>query len=92
MDKIAAIISSAVSLGAASALMQLGVTSGELSFRKAREVYGAWFVRAVREGRITPVHVADGNGLQAYSVKDILSLKVEDAARAELYLKQSKRQ
>ena len=89
MNTIAAIIDASCQLGAATTLKQLGLTAGELSFRKAREVYGAWFTKAVKDHRLHPVHICDGNGKQVYSVTDILALKVEDAARAELYLKQS---
>ena len=89
MKTIADIIDASVRLGTASTLKALGLTAAELSFRKAREVYGAWFVKAVKDHRLAPVHICDGNGKQIYSVTDILALKVEDAARAELYYKQS---
>ena len=36
------------------ALTTLGISSGEISQRRARDIYGKWFVDAVNSGRITP--------------------------------------
>ena len=81
------LIQSAIELGTARTLEVLGVSSGEVSQRKARDTYGKWFVDADRAGRIAPCRVDNGrNGTRHYRVVDILALKVEDHARAELKL------
>ena len=78
MDRnLNALIQTAVELGTARTLEVLGVSSGEVS------------QRADRAGRIHPCRVDDGrNGTRHYRVVDILALKVEDHARAELKLHQ----
>ena len=84
-----ALIQAAVELGTARTLEVLGVSSGEVSQRKARDTYGKWFLDADRAGRIRPCRVDDGrNGTRHYRVVDILALKVEDHARAKLKLYQ----
>lgn len=81
------LIETSVELGTARTLEVLGVTAGEVSQRKARDTYGKWFTDADRAGRITPCRVDQGrNGTRHYRVVDILALKVEDHARAELKL------
>ena len=53
--------------------------------RKARDVYGKWFVDAVNNGRIFPCRVEDGRtGTKWFKVSEILALKADDIARAEL--------
>ena len=85
MENLERIIRTSVELGTARTLELLGVTSGEISQRKARDTYGKWFVDADRAGRIRPSHVDEGrNGTRHYRVVDILELKVKDSARAEL--------
>lgn len=79
------LIETCVELGAARTMETLGVTSGEVSQRRARDVYGKWFTDADRAGRIRPCRIEDGRaGTRWYRVVDILSLKAADAARAEL--------
>ena len=82
------LISSAVALGAAWANITAGRHSGELSARQARQIYGKWFTNAVNDGRLRPARVEDKRHI--YSVQEILALKVKEAARAEINLKQSK--
>lgn len=54
------IIETASERGAVLAMQALGVTSGELSQRQARKVYGKYFSDAVASGRLTPCRVEDG--------------------------------
>ena len=64
------------SLHVTIALQQLGVTSAELTYAKAAQVFGAWFKDAVASGRIVPVRYGGGKGRTRYfSVPKILSLK-----------------
>lgn len=85
MHNLERIIRTASSMGAAQTLVTLGITSGEISQTKARRIYGRWFTDAVRNGRLRPVRVEDGRaGTIWFQVTDILMLKTEDAARAEL--------
>ena len=82
------LIQDCISLGTASALEQLGMHSGEISLSQARRIYGKWFSDAVMRGRIYPCRVEDGRaGTRWYRVVDILSLKVEDGAAAQLKFK-----
>ena len=79
------LILTCVELGSAKTLETLGLTSGEISQRKAKDVYGKYFTDADRDGRLRPCRVEDGRcGTRWYRVVDILSLKAQDAARAEL--------
>lgn len=79
------LIKTCVELGSAKTIEALGISSGEISRNKAVSVYGRYFVNAEREGRISPVRVGKGrNGRKYYRVEDILSLKAQDALRAEL--------
>lgn len=79
------LIQNCISLGTASALEQLGMHSGEISMRQAKKTYGKWFADAVMYNRIRPCRVEDGRaGTRWYRVVDILALKVEDGAKAEL--------
>lgn len=79
------LIQTCVELGSAKTLETLGLSAGEISQRKARDTYGKYFMDAIREGRLRPCRVEDGKcGTQWYRVVDILSLKAQDAARAEL--------
>lgn len=85
MDYLALVIDNAAAMGAASVLEQLGLTSGEISQRRARDTYGKWFTDAAAKGRIRPCRVEDGRtGTRWYRVVDILALKTKDAARAEI--------
>lgn len=79
------LIQTCVELGSAKTLETLGLSSGEISQRRARDVYGKYFTDADKEGRIRPCRIEDGRcGTRYYRVVDILSLKAMDAARAEL--------
>lgn len=79
------LIETCVALGTARTLEALGVSSGEISQRKARDTYHKWFVDADRDGRIRPCRIDEGkSGTRWYRVADILALKASDAARAEL--------
>lgn len=81
------IVKSAAAQGAAQVLETLGLTSGEISQRKARDVYGKWFTDAERNGRIRPARVDEGrNGTRHYRVVDIQQLKTADLVKAELLL------
>ena len=85
MRNLETLIKTCVELGSARTMEALGVTSGEISQRKARDIYGKWFMDADREGRILPCHIEEGKaGTRKYRVVDILTLKAADAARAEL--------
>lgn len=85
MDALERLISTATELGAAQAMVNLGLTAGEISQRKAGRIYGKWFTDAAAAGRIFPCRVEDGrSGTRWYSITEILKLKTYDAARAEL--------
>lgn len=85
MRNLEVMIDSCIAIGAVQTLEALGVSSGEISQRKARNVYGKYFVDAVNEGRIHPVRVENGRaGTRWYKVEDILALKVKESARAML--------
>ena len=85
MDYIKTVIESAFAAGVAFAQEQLGLTSGEISQRKARDTYGKWFADAAAKGRIRPSRVEDGRtGTRWYRVTDILQLKTKDAAQAQI--------
>lgn len=60
-------------LGALQAMRELGVTSGELSYRAALKTYGAWFRDAVRSGAIRPA--TQGARKQVFRVEDILATR-----------------
>ena len=74
-----------VELGATLALERLGLTSGELSQRQARRVYGNYFDTLLRQGRIAPAHTEAGHhGTKYYRVADILLCKAEDRQPASI--------
>lgn len=88
INNLERLITTCVELGAAKTMEALGVTSGEISQRRARDIYGKWFVDADREGRIRPCHIEEGKcGTRKYRVVDILALKAQDAAKAEIIFK-----
>lgn len=79
------LIQTCVELGSAKTMEALGISAGEISQRKARDIYGKYFTDADKAGRIRPCRVETGHrGTRYYRVVDILSLKAMDAARAEL--------
>lgn len=85
VSNIEILIKTCVELGSAQTLMTLGISSGEISQRKARDTYGKYFTEAERQGRIRPCRVEDGRcGTKFFKVTDILALKAQDAVRAEL--------
>lgn len=85
MERLERMVKLSAEMGAARTLELLGLHSGEVSQRKARDTYGKWFLDAERDGRISPVRVEPGRtGTRWYRVVDILALKVRDAAPAEL--------
>lgn len=66
-------------------LNRLGLAKREISFSEARRLYGNWFTRAVKEGRIEGVkHSAGANSKVLYRVDSIEALMAADYARAEL--------
>lgn len=79
------LIQNCISLGTASVMEQMGLHSGEISMRQAKKVYGKWFMDAITRNRIYPCRVESGHaGTRWFRVVDILALKVEDGAKAEL--------
>lgn len=87
MTNLERLISTCVELGATQAMENLGLTSGEISLRKARDIYGKWFMDAYNENRIFPTRVESGRaGTKWFKVTDILKLKANDAVKAELKL------
>ena len=85
MSTLDTIISTSIELGAARTCEILGVSSGEISQRRARDVYGKYFTDADRAGRIRPCRIEEGRaGTRWYRVVDILALKAADAAQAQL--------
>lgn len=85
MSALETLISTCVELGSAKTMEALGVSSGEISQRRARDVYGKYFTDADRAGRIRPCRIEEGRaGTRWYRVVDILALKAADAAKAQL--------
>lgn len=85
MNTLETLITTAIELGCAKTMETLGVTSGEISQRRARDTYGKYFLDAVSLGRLHPCRIENGkSGTRWYRVVDILALKTQDAARAEL--------
>ena len=81
------IVKEAAALGAARLAETLGLSSGEISQRKARKTYGKWFEDAERNGRIRPSRIDEsvrGNGTRHYRVVDIQELKTVDLVKAQL--------
>lgn len=88
MKIIDELVKSAAAQGAAQVLETLGLTSGEISQRRARGTYGKWFTDAERAGRIRPCRIDNGrNGTRHYRVVEIQELKTADLVRAELAFK-----
>lgn len=79
------LIETCTSIGVVSTLEMLGISSGEISQRKAAKVYGKYFVEAERQGRIRPCRIEEGHaGTRWFRVADILAMKTQDLAEAEL--------
>ncbi len=84
-NNLKSLIQTASELGATAAMVNLGVTAGEKSYRACRDIYGKWFTDAVANNRIFPCRVEEGKcGTKYYSVREILALKVSDYSRCEL--------
>lgn len=87
MSNLEQLVSSAAAMGAAEVLETLGLSSGEISQRKARDIYGKWFTDAESSGRIRPARIGEGrNGKRSYRVVEIQQLRTADLIRAELQL------
>lgn len=85
------LIKTCVELGTAQTLETLGIHSGEMSLRKARDTYGKYFMDAYKQGRILPWRVEDGaSGTKFFRVVDILALKANDLANAEVVWRNNK--
>lgn len=86
MDKnIETLITTCVELGSARTLEALGISAGEISQRKAKAVYGKWFIESERMGRLHPCRTGAGKtATRWYRVADILARKAADCAEAEL--------
>lgn len=76
-----------ITLAVNTALTQLGLTSGELTYAAALKVYGQWFANAVKNGRITPIRLGEGRTpTKWYSVADILAYKAAELEEAQIIL------
>ena len=85
MSNLEILITTCIELGSARTMETLGVSSGEISQRKARNVYGKYFTDADREGRIRPCRIEEGRaGTRWYRVVDILALMAADASKTHL--------
>lgn len=85
MDALSTLIESCMALGTTETLRELGLHPGEISQREAKRIYGTYFTNAIADGRIKPCRLGTGaRPKKYYSVKDILTLKSKDAARAIL--------
>lgn len=79
------LVDAAEQKGAANMAMILGLSSGEITLRKAREVYGSWFMQRYKAGIINPVRIDGGaREIKYFSVLQILEQKIKDYAAAEL--------
>ena len=77
------LIADTAQAGAIEALRLAGVTSGEISFSKAKKTYGVWFVNATADGRLHPCRKGIGkSGTKWYSLTEILALKNEENLKA----------
>lgn len=82
------LIKSCVELGSAQTIETLGLHSGEISMRKARDTYGKWFMQSVADGKLYPCRVEDGRaGTRWFRVVDILALKVKERMPARIIWK-----
>lgn len=67
-------------------LTTLGLSSGEITFAKAKKIYGSWFVHAVESGALGPCRYGEHNRTW-YSVPEIFALKAAELEKAELIIK-----
>lgn len=85
MNNLDILLKTCVELGSAQTIETLGLASAELSRNKAISVYGSYFLKAEKEGRIRPCRVGNGkNGKKYFRVVDILTLRAKDALKSEL--------
>lgn len=78
-------ISTCCELGAARFAVAAGMSSGEISTKKAIALYGVWFRDAVASGRLRPCRIGKGDsGKRWYSIQAILTLRAADEAPAEI--------
>lgn len=83
MEFVESIVKDIKQVGAVEVLEVLGLSSGEISQRQVFETYGVWAKEAIRDGRLTPCRQGkSATSTKWYSVKDILSLRAKDSARA----------
>ena len=85
-EPLEVLIDTCVRLGTAETLRELGIHAGEISQREALRTYGTYFRALVADGRIKPVRLGNGGkrAKKYYSVKQILTMKAKDAAKATL--------
>lgn len=82
-DNLSALFRDAAQMGANLALEGAGLTAGLISQRKARDLYGKWFMDAAAHGRIQPARIENGRGgARKYRIADILALRASDQAAA----------
>ena len=75
-------------LGTLQTLEILGISAGEISQRRARDVFHKWFTDAEKAGRIQPWRIEEGRaGTRWYRLEDIHRLRVNDALRGEIIIK-----
>lgn len=65
-----------IQLAVVCAMESIGLSSGEITYNRGCQTYGAWFKDAVNKGKITPCRRGLSSGrTRYYSVREILSLK-----------------
>ena len=75
------------SLAVINALETLGLSSGEISQSRAREIYGQDFLLLVRAGKIKPCRCGDGKtGTKWYRVADILAARESERQKSSIQL------
>ena len=85
MSNLEALVQSAAAQGAAQVIETLGLSSGEICQGKAREIYGSWFMEAVKKGKIRPCRIGKGpKGARHYRIVEILQQRTADIMLAEL--------
>lgn len=75
---------SEIQMVVAATLKMLGVSACELTYAKACEHYGSWFVQACRRGDIRPVRT--GRRTTWYAVADILAYEERERTLAHIQL------
>lgn len=67
-------------------ITSLGLSSGEITYARAKKLYGNWFVHAVEIGTLGPCRYGEHNRTW-YSIPEILALKATELEKAELIIK-----